>query len=88
MLGLAPGTLALMTGGNVAVSFSSWFAHFSYSWLRGGRPPLPSSLHAHSVCLRVYFSAKLLVLPEERKVGVLIYGSADKAAVWELSGRL
>jgi hypothetical protein len=30
----------------------------------------------------VYFAAKLLVLPEERKVGVLIYGLADKASVW------
>ena len=35
----------------------------------------------------VYFSAKLPVLPEEREVGVLIYGSAAEAvvrgAVWE-----
>lgn len=49
---------------------------------RGAAPspkhsPLPSS-----VCVCEYFSAKLLVLPEERKVGVLIYGLADKAAVW------
>lgn len=34
------------------------------------------------VCVCVYFAAKLLVLPEERKGGVLIYGLADKALVW------
>lgn len=83
VVGLALGARALMTGGAAEVSFPSPFAHFSYSLLKGGSPPLFSTPpHTCSVCMCVYFSAKLLVLPEERKVGVLIYGSADKAAVW------
>ena len=59
------------------------FAHFPYSSLKGGAAPSSKSPpHLRTVCMCVYFAANLLVLPEERKVGVLIYGLADKASVW------
>lgn len=80
------GSHTLMTGGAAAeVSFPSLaLLIFPYSSLEGGAAP--SSTHPppnlRTVCMCVYFAAKLLVLPEERKVGVLIYGLADKASVW------
>lgn len=67
---------------------SSVFAQIFFSFLaQGEQPPLLSSPFPCSVCVCVYFSVKLPVLPEEREVGVLIYGSAAEAAVrgavWE-----
>jgi hypothetical protein len=83
--GLHQEPLALMTGGAAEVSFPSPLCSFSLFIAQGtgeGGAPSPRQPSTRSVCMCVYFSAKLLVLPEERKVGVLIYGSADKAAVW------
>lgn len=73
-----------MTGGAAEVSFPSlalliFPIHRSKVGLPPPRSPPP---HLRTVCMCVYFAAKLLVLPEERKVGVLIYGLADKASVW------
>ena len=73
-----------MTGGAAEVSFPSLALPFSpllgqrWGWPLLALPPP----HLRTVCMCVYFAAKLLVLPEERKVGVLIYGLADKASVW------
>lgn len=73
-----------MTGGAAEVSFLSpallIFAIHRSKW--GQPPPRSPPPHLRTMCMCVYFAAKLLVLPEERKVGVLIYGLADKALVW------
>lgn len=72
-----------MTGGAAEVSFpSSALLIFPIHRSKRGQPPPRSPPHLRTMCMCVYFAAKLLVLPEERKGGVLIYGLADKALVW------
>lgn len=73
-----------MTGGAAEVSFpSSALLIFPVHRSKRGQPPPRSPpTSAPCACVCVYFAAKLLVLPEERKGGVLIYGLADKALVW------
>lgn len=76
-----------MTGGAAKVSFPSLaLLIFAIHRSEGGSPLRAAPSHLRAVCMCVYFAAKLLVLPEERKVGVLIYGLADKASVWGAVG--